>query len=380
MKILTCIRKGKRIDIDLTDLAKYGTSEGAIAGWEGRRGAGKAGVGESSRTREYAGSPQGGSEAVPTGDPTAKEIQDTKEQRARGEPFTPEQKARAYQMLQEVVVEMKPVVANIEKSPLTTKDHYGDYMAFLSKVPKEQIKTFGMVLIKAGANPSGVGWAIKLLNPDTYQAKMDSSKKIPLIKAGTSEGALKGWEGRRKQGEGASSNTPSQLGNVKSGERLVWVKPADKDEQGEVLTVVEDRGDRVLVASSNFTAQGGITPTAVYAKKDLERIGGGEVKTDGVSQPVKTNKSDIISHLKNNTLADTVGTNKSGNIVARRGFFYPMGMDDTKFANGISNSLKTVGIPHEVVNHGEHYTPFRGGDSVARGSHFYVEIKPKVKE
>lgn len=50
-----------------------------------------------------------------------------------------------------------------------------------------------------------------------------------------------------------------------------WKIPASKAEQEEILTLIEDRGDRVLVTSNQ--GQGlPITPTAVYSKSDLVEI------------------------------------------------------------------------------------------------------------
>ena len=87
----------------------------------------------------------------------------------------------------------------------------------------------------------------------------------------------------------------------------------------------------------------------------------------------------IKQHIINNHLADTVGTNKAGNIVARHGYFYRHGNDEEKFANRISESLKSAGIEHEVVDKGDHWAPFRGGASVAQGSHFTLKLDLKSR-
>lgn len=72
--------------------------------------------------------------------------------------------------LREVIAELAkdPVilefVKDVEESPATTEYHYGRYMSFLSQSKTEsEIKFAAMVLLKAGANRLGVGWAVRLL-------------------------------------------------------------------------------------------------------------------------------------------------------------------------------------------------------------------------
>lgn len=72
--------------------------------------------------------------------------------------------------------------------------------------------------------------------------------------------------------------------------------------------------------------------------------------------------------------ADTVGRNKAGNIVVRKGYFYRNGMDVDRFENTIQGILVSHKIYAQVVNKGDVWRPFRGGASVAQQSHFYVEL------
>ena len=65
-------------------------------------------------------------------------------------------------MIDEVVEELRPAVTKIEARLATTRDHYGDYMVMLSAGPKEQRATMAILLIKAGANCTGVRWALRL--------------------------------------------------------------------------------------------------------------------------------------------------------------------------------------------------------------------------
>lgn len=82
-----------------------------------------------------------------------------------------------------------------------------------------------------------------------------------------------------------------------------------------------------------------------------------------------------MKHIKTalETVADTVGRSK-GHVVARRGFFYKHGMTSAKFADRVNAALEAAGVPERVRDHGEKWAPFRGGHSVAAGSHFWVRI------
>lgn len=71
-------------------------------------------------------------------------------------------------------------------------------------------------------------------------------------------------------------------------------------------------------------------------------------------------------------VADTVGRNKQGQIVVRRGFFYRNGMNSEKFAAKVSQALKSANENYLVLDHGEKYTGFRGGQTVAQGNHWWV--------
>lgn len=77
------------------------------------------------------------------------------------------------------------------------------------------------------------------------------------------------------------------------------------------------------------------------------------------------------------TIVDTVGKNKAGNFVVRRGFFYTGGVTADKVKQGVTGALQKAGMTVEVVDHGEVWKSFRGGATVAQGSHWYVEFKVK---
>lgn len=71
---------------------------------------------------------------------------------------------------------------------------------------------------------------------------------------------------------------------------------------------------------------------------------------------------------------------KTGNFIFRKGFFYCFGQDQHSFADSITNQLSKLNIEHEVVDKGEKFVTFRGGDSVAQGSHWWVTVKINKKD
>ena len=81
-----------------------------------------------------------------------------------------------------------------------------------------------------------------------------------------------------------------------------------------------------------------------------------------------------IKRVAAGSIADTVGKNKAGNIVLRRGYFYRNGMDSDKFAHRVLTALADNGIPALIVSKGDIWKPFRGGATTANSSHFFVEV------
>ena len=62
--------------------------------------------------------------------------------------------------------DIKGMVASIEAKPATTRNHYGDYGAALSKLSggrKVVAQLLGLAFIKAGANSQGVNDALNVL-------------------------------------------------------------------------------------------------------------------------------------------------------------------------------------------------------------------------
>jgi len=66
----------------------------------------------------------------------------------------------------------------------------------------------------------------------------------------------------------------------------------------------------------------------------------------------------------------TLSKNSKGNYVIRQGFFYKQGRSAELLAEKLKEKIPTA----EIVNKGEIYKPFRGGQTVAQESHFFVEF------
>jgi len=62
--------------------------------------------------------------------------------------------------------DIQQLVKSIEARPATTRNHYGDYGAALSRLGgnrKVMVQLLGLAFIKAGANQQGVADALKYL-------------------------------------------------------------------------------------------------------------------------------------------------------------------------------------------------------------------------
>ncbi len=74
-------------------------------------------------------------------------------------------------------------------------------------------------------------------------------------------------------------------------------------------------------------------------------------------------------------VCDTVTwSRKNGTFTARRGYFYKMGNSPKAFAARIVSALAPI-YTVEVIELSDNFAPFRGGESVARNSHFKVVFK-----
>lgn len=85
-------------------------------------------------------------------------------------------------------------------------------------------------------------------------------------------------------------------------------------------------------------------------------------------------KKTLLAQVRANldAYADSVGQKKDGTIVVRRGYFYRNGMDSARFATNVAKLLADAGLPVVMTEHGDHWSAFRGGASIANSSHFWV--------
>lgn len=67
---------------------------------------------------------------------------------------------------------------------------------------------------------------------------------------------------------------------------------------------------------------------------------------------------------------DTVGKNKDGEIVVRKGFFYTHGRTAESFGANCLKQLRDAGINANLIEVNEVWKPFRGSASTANSSHF----------
>lgn len=67
---------------------------------------------------------------------------------------------------------------------------------------------------------------------------------------------------------------------------------------------------------------------------------------------------------------DMLSKNKNGNYIIRQGFYYRNGRSQYIMCEKLQEKFPNV----NVVNMGERFVPFRGGDTIAQGSHFWVEF------
>ena len=77
-----------------------------------------------------------------------------------------------------------------------------------------------------------------------------------------------------------------------------------------------------------------------------------------------------LENIKSQLGVDTIS--KKGDIITvRAGFFYRHGRSEQNIIDRIKNFFPNA----TIIDSGEHWTPFRGGASVAQSSHWYVKFK-----
>ena len=84
----------------------------------------------------------------------------------------------------------------------------------------------------------------------------------------------------------------------------------------------------------------------------------------------------VMGVLRHNLIGvESIGRNKEGNFVIRRGFYYRHGGTPEQLAERVLATCKQHDIPAVLVSCGEEWMPFKGGAGVAKNSHWWVEIK-----
>jgi len=82
----------------------------------------------------------------------------------------------------------------------------------------------------------------------------------------------------------------------------------------------------------------------------------------------------ILAKVKQAVNADMVSRKRNGNILIRKGYFYRGKQDEYSFAQEINKQLDIHDIKAKMVKCGDHWASFKGGASVAKQSHFWVEL------
>mgnify|MGYP003334221242 FL=1 len=76
-------------------------------------------------------------------------------------------------------------------------------------------------------------------------------------------------------------------------------------------------------------------------------------------------------------VADAVSRRKDGTIVIRRGYFYRHGKDAEDFRIAVCKVLNKTDIQYSIKDYGDHWAAFKGGASLAKQSHWWVELWPE---
>jgi hypothetical protein len=97
-------------------------------------------------------------------------------------------------------------------------------------------------------------------------------------------------------------------------------------------------------------------------------------------QPAKKQvsaKTRIQNAYKNGEFigVDHIAMSKDGTFIFRRGYYYAHGGSAEKFAAKVDNMLTAVGIPHEIVDQGDHWAPFKGGGSIKTQTHWWAKVR-----
>ena len=85
--------------------------------------------------------------------------------------------------------------------------------------------------------------------------------------------------------------------------------------------------------------------------------------------------------MKLNELREVLGTDNPealtkyrGIYTYRVGFFYTHGCNHHMVRDSLISSLKKAGINYRIIDSGEQWKAFRGGDTLKQGSHWWVKF------
>lgn len=67
------------------------------------------------------------------------------------------------QLIDDLAVDLREAVAQIESSTPVTRGHYGEYLSLLVTMPQGSRNIVGLALVRAGANKRGVVDALRLV-------------------------------------------------------------------------------------------------------------------------------------------------------------------------------------------------------------------------
>lgn len=65
----------------------------------------------------------------------------------------------------------------------------------------------------------------------------------------------------------------------------------------------------------------------------------------------------------------------SGNFIFRKGYFYSHNDNEDNFAEHITKQCEDNNLNVNIVDKGNHWAAFKGGASIAKSSHWWVEAE-----
>lgn len=87
-------------------------------------------------------------------------------------------------------------------------------------------------------------------------------------------------------------------------------------------------------------------------------------------------RQSMIRMLTDKVNCDDVSRKRDGTMhfMFRKGYFYG-NSTPAKFQSHIERELNALNLEYTVIANGDHWAAFKGGASVAKSSHYWVEVK-----